>query len=59
MDRRGQLNIRQWEETVSAQWDAIPNVLISAPNVEQVDKKRLVIDLQGLTEIIVTMKSMD
>ena len=56
---RGQLNIRQWEETASAAMRHVGFAdcerlfanLIS-PNIKQVDNKRLAIDLSALKQLI-------
>ena len=56
---RGQLNVRQWEETASAAmghvWFADCESLFAhliSPNTKQVDNKRLAIDLSALKELI-------
>ena len=59
VDMRGQLNIRQWEETASAAvghvWftdcESLFSHLIS-PNTKQVDNKRLALDLSALKQLI-------
>ena len=59
VDMRGQLNIRQWEETASAavrhvwfaDFESLLAYLIS-PNTKQVDNKRLAIDLCALKQLI-------
>ena len=56
---RGQLNIRQWDETASAAmghvWftdcESLFSHLIS-PNTKQVDNKRLAIDVSALKQLI-------
>ena len=58
-DMRGQLNIRQWEETASA---AMGHVWLTdceslfahlvSPNTRQVDNKRLTIDLSALKQLM-------
>ena len=59
VDMRGQLNIRQWEETASAAtenvWFEDCESLFSQlifPSTKQVDNKRLAIDLPALKELI-------
>ena len=59
VDMRGQLNIRQWEETASAAvrhvWFADFESLLAhlmSPNPKQVDSKRLAIDLCALKQLI-------
>ena len=59
VDMRGQLNIRQWEETASAAMghvcfadcESLFAHLIS-PKTKQVDNKRLAIDLSALKQLI-------
>ena len=59
VDKRGQLNIRQWEETASAEmghvWFADCESLFAhliSPNTKQVDHKRLAIDVSVLKQLI-------
>ena len=59
VDMRGQLNIRQWEETASAAmghvWVAESEGLFAhmvSPNTKQVDSTRLAIDLSALEQLI-------
>ena len=59
VDMRGQLNIRQWEETASAAmghvWFADCESLFAhliSPDTKQVDNKRLAIDLSALKQLI-------
>ena len=59
VDMRGQLNIRQWQETASAAMghvlftdcDSLFSHLIS-PKTKQVGNKRLAIDLSALKQLI-------
>ena len=59
VDLRGQLNIRQWEETASAAmghvWFTDCESLFShfiSPNTKQIDNKRLAIDVSALKQLI-------
>ena len=59
VDMRGQLNIRQWEETASAAMGHVSftdcesffSHLVS-PNTKEVDNKRLTIDLSVLKQLV-------
>ena len=59
VDMRGQLDIRQWEETASAAMGHVwfadcesPFFHLISPNAKQVDNKRLAIDLSALKELL-------
>ena len=59
VDMRGQLSVRQWEETASAAvgdvWFADCESLFAhliSPNAKQVDNKRLAIDMSALKQLI-------
>ena len=58
VDMRGQLNIRQWEETAAAMghvWFTDCERLFAhliSPSTKQVDNKRLAIDLSALKQLI-------
>ena len=59
VDVRGQLNVRQWEETAAATmghvWFTDCESLFAhlvSPNTKQIDNKRLAIDLSALKQLI-------